>query len=173
MDNSIWVKQQYSDPVVLSNFNTFDYGYRSILYLSATIYVMYDVVDLRDLRIDNQTYDVLTFDISYTMTPNSQQVTGANNFITKSVKTASSLAINITLPVVKSELITKVLEIVNETDTTTTDGTDSLSYGGNENFYFDFYLGDTHFYNKRFKLITLAYGSAINNIPAIRLGFMR
>ena len=172
VQHSIWVKQQYSDPVVLSNFNTISYGYRSVMYVSATLYVMYDVVDLKNLKIDGETVNALTFDLAYNMSPNTQQL-GGTEFISKSVKSVSTMAITVTIPVVKSDLTEKVLKIMDEADATTTDQSDAQSYGGNENFYFDFYLGDYHFESKKFKLTVADFGAAVNDIPAIRLGFMK
>ena len=178
--HTIWVKQQYADPVVLSNFNTIDCGYRSVLYMSATFYIMYDIVDLKDLKIDGDDFKALTFSLAYSMTPNTQQITGASEFISKSVKSVSSLAITLTIPAVKSNLLTKVLSIANETDT---QQSTELTYGGNEDFNFYFELGDISFGNSgaiddtnkvlNMKLTALNYETAINNIPAIRLGFVK
>lgn len=176
---NIWVKQQYSEPVVLSNFNTVSYGYRSVLYMSVTLYIMENVVDLKDLYIDGNPYTVLSFDIAYQMNPNTQQIVGENQFISRSVKSVSSLAISIALPVTANDLITKVLAILDETDSTTTDPSgdgytgDPTSYGGNENFYFTFKLGTKQFTNKRMKLISADFGASVNDVPAIKLGFLR
>lgn len=167
----LYVKQQYTDPVVLSNFNTVDYGYRSVLYMSVNLYITDDVVDLHDLKIDSAEYKALTWDLSYSMTPNTQQTTESGNFISKSVKSVSSLAITLTLPVVQSALTNKVLSVLNETDTATADN--DLLYGGNEDFVFDFYLGSIHFENKSMKLVSCQFGTAIDNIPVIRLGFIK
>lgn len=169
--HTIWVKQQYSDPVVLSNFNTVQYGYRSVLYMSAVLYIMYDVVDLHDLYIDQIEYKPLTWNIVYSMSPNTQQV--QSEYISKSVKSVSTMAITITIPVVESDLITKILKIMDENDSSSTDLSDPLSYGGNENFYFSFYLGSAKFVDKKFKLTSADFGSAINQAPVIRLGFMK
>lgn len=169
---SLWVKQQYSDPVVLSNFNTVAYGYRSVLYISSTMYIMRDVADMKDLTIDGKTVEALTFDISYNMSPNTQQKTGAGEYISKSMKSVSTLAITITVPATNSDLLSKVFGIMDEHDDNTTDPNDATSYGGNENFYISFSLGSQQFSNKRFKLTAVDYGAAINNVPAIRLGFM-
>lgn len=166
----LYVKQQYTDPVVLSNFNTVDYGYRSVLYMSVNLYITDDVVDLHDLKIDSAEYKALTWDLSYSMTPNTQQTTETNNFISKSTKSVSSLAITLTLPVVQSALTNKVLSVLNETDTQLTS---ELTYGGNEDFVFDFYLGSIHFENKSMKLVSCQFGTAIDNIPVIRLGFVK
>lgn len=178
----IWVKQQYSEPVVLSNFNTIDYGYRSVLYIACNLFIMDDVVDLHDLKIGvyNDGFDItygnykaLTWNMSYSMTPNTQQTAGSNEFISKSVKSVSSLSIAITMPVTESTLITQAFLIMAEADGTSTDLSDDLSYGGNENFYFDFYLGQYHFEDLKLKLVSIEYGAAIDNIPTIRLGFMK
>lgn len=167
-----WIKQQYSDPVVLSNFNTIAAGYRSVMYISATLYIMYDVVDLHDLTIDDEEIQALSFDLAYNMTPNTQQL-GGDQYISTSVKSISTLAITITIPVVNSDLTEKILGIMDEKDNTPSDSDDLTTYGGNEDFLFDFYLGTHHFEDKILKLISADFGAAIDNIPAIRLGFMK
>lgn len=166
-----WIKQQYNEPVVLSNFNTIDYGYRSVLYMTCNLFIMEDIVDLKDLYIDDVKYTVVNFNISYTMSPDTQQF--SSDFISKSVKSVSSMGLVITIPAVSSDLMNKVLGIMNETDTETTDDEDSSSFGGNENFYFDFYLGEVHFEDKIFKLTSADFGTAVNNAPVVRLGFAR
>lgn len=168
--HSIWIKQQYSDPVVLSNFNTVSYGYRSVLYISANLYIMYDVADLKELKIDSASVDALTFDFAYSMSPNTQQKgVGTNEFISRSTKGVSTMSISMAIPVVESELVTKALSIMNETDVALSGD----KYGGNEDFVFDFWIGTTHFESKAFKLTAADFGAAINNVPAIRLGFIR
>lgn len=168
-----WIKQQYSDPVVLSNFNTIAAGYRSVMYISATLYIMYDVVDLHDLTIDGVEVQALSFDLAYNMTPNTQQLSKAGEYIAISVKSASSLIVTLTIPVIDSDLTGKILDIVDEKDNEPSDGDDITTYGGNENFLFDFYLGSHHFEDKKLKLTAVEFGSAINNVPAFRLGFMK
>lgn len=168
--HSVWTKQQYTDPVVLSNFNTVDYGYRSVLYMSVNLYIMKDVVDLRDLEIDGTEYKVLSFDMAYSMSPNTQQ--RSSEYISSSAKTVSTLSISITIPPIQCDLITKVLSIMNESDSTPSDAEDPTTVGGNENFDFDFVFG-AHFEHKKLKLISADFGATINNVPAIRLGFMK
>ena len=85
----------------------------------------------------------------------------------------ASMAISITIPVVESSLISKVLGIMNETDSTAADGDDPTHIGGNEDFVFDFYLGTTHFEDKPFKLTMADFGAAVNDVPAIKLGFIK
>lgn len=173
LSGSTWTKQQYSEPVVLSAFNTVDYGYRAVMYMSATIFIMENVVDVRNLQIDGNKIDALTFAISYGMTPNTQQLS-ENEFIGKSVKSASSLSISMTLPVQDGALIRKIIAIMNETDTSdaVTPRDNPQGYGGNEDFAFSFDLGSIPF-SVTMKLTIVDFGSAINDIPTIRLGFMK
>ena len=46
-----FIKQQYSSPVVMSNFNEVAYGYRSVLYVSATLYIIDNLMDITDLKV--------------------------------------------------------------------------------------------------------------------------
>lgn len=54
IENGTYVKQDYREPVVLSNFNEVSYGYRTIMYISATLLIMEDVADVEDLSITVQ-----------------------------------------------------------------------------------------------------------------------
>jgi hypothetical protein len=171
IEDDTLVKQQYSEPVVLSNFNTVAYGYRTVLYMSVYLNIMTNVVDLKDLTIDDESVDAINFNISYATSLNTQQFD--TDFIAKSVKSVTTMSITITIPVISSNLITKVLNILNESDTESTDPLDVTSYGGNENFYFQFKLGNFQFNKKAFKLTSADYGTAINNAPTIRLSFLR
>jgi len=159
-DGTTWVKQQYTEPVVLSNFNTIAYGYRSVLYMAVTLYIMENVADLNNLYIDSVEYKALTWDLAYSMTPNTQQLATEN--ISSSVKSVSTLSISLTIPLLNSyALVTKVFNIINETN------------DGNDDFVFTFNLGTTTFTGLKMKLTTAEIGTAINDIPAIRLGFIK
>lgn len=46
-----FVKQQYSSPVVMSNFQEAAYGYRSVLYVSATLYFLNKLMDITELKV--------------------------------------------------------------------------------------------------------------------------
>lgn len=159
-DGTTWVKQQYTEPVVLSNFNTVAYGYRSVLYMAVTLYIMENVADLNNLYIDGDAYTPLTWDLAYSMTPNTQQLATEN--ISSSVKSVSTLSISMTIPLLNNlPLVTKVFNILSETN------------NGNDDFTFAFNLGTTGFTGLKMKLTTAEIGTAINDIPAIRLGFIK
>jgi len=157
--DGVFVKQQWTDPVVLSNFNAVDYGYRSVLYCNATFYVMENVCDLRNLTIDDESVRALTFGMAYGMTPNSQQLKG--EYIAKSVKSVSSLSITLSVPMTESSLLDKVNGIMAET------------LNGNEDFLLSFSLGSTTFANLKMKLTMADFSASIADVPAMRLGFTK
>lgn len=178
---SIWVKQQYSDPVVLSNFNTVNYGYRSVLYISATLYIMENVIDVKNLEIDDEDIEALNFNISYSMSTNTQQL--AEQFIANSVKTVSTFAISMSVPMLNTAFVRKVLNILNETDDTNNtnlDVSERIPYNGNNNFEFsfDFRIGDAEdayslTIEKDMKLVSAQVITAPNQVPSLQLGFMK
>lgn len=167
VSHNIWVKQQYSDPVVLSNFNTVAYGYRSVLYMAATLYIMYDVLDVANLTIDGDAIEALNFNISYSMSTNTQQLT--TEFIANSVKTVSTFAITMSVPMLSNNFVKKVLNILAE----------SSGYDGNNSFAFafDFALSDEDLtpinVQKTMKLISVQLTTAPNSVPALQLGFIK
>ena len=179
------MKQQYSEPVVLSNFNEIEYGYRSVLYISATLFIAENFADLKSLKIDGEEITVASFVMTYAMTPNTQQT--RSNYISTSVKNISSLAITFQVPVLQNNFLTKVLKIINEKDAAAS-ASDTL-YGGNENFEFDFYIGSTHFGyeyhtnnlgvvivdtpHKYFKLTSATFTTLPTGIPGLELGFIK
>lgn len=159
--HNIWVKQQYSDPVVLSNFNTVDFGYRSVLYISATLYIMYDVVDVKSVTVDTKPYTPLNFNISYSMSTNTQQL--PSKFIATSMKTVSTFAITMTVPPVKSDLITKVMKII---------AGNYEGFDGNNEFVISFDIGLGTLVEKHVKLISVQEVTAPNSVPGLQLGFL-
>ena len=71
--NGIFTKHQYTTPVVLSNYEEVGYGYRSVLYMTATLNILENVLDVKNLTIDGESVSQLAFNLSYQMTPNTQQ----------------------------------------------------------------------------------------------------
>lgn len=57
-----FVKQQYSSPVVMSNFNEAAYGYRSVLYVSATLFLLNNLMDITDLKVKIDASNVANYD---------------------------------------------------------------------------------------------------------------
>ena len=162
--NNIYVKQQYSQPVVLSNFNPALYGYRSVMYVSATLFVMDNYVDVSDLTIDGVSIEPINFSLTYTMSTNTQQKQGNN--LSTSEKNVSTLAIAIAIPPIYSTLITKVRNSIK--------GYDS----GNDNYSISFKLKISDDYAEdslltyEMKLTSAMLISAPNQVPSWQLGFI-
>lgn len=173
--HSIWIKQQYTDPVVLSNFNTVAYGYRSVLYISATLFIMEDVGDVRNLTINSEPIEPLNFNISYSMSTNTQEL--PSHPIAKSKKTVSTFAVSMTVPVLlKSSFVREVLNIISAADGL---DIDDEPFHGNNAFYFSFDFSvsedDTYHvipFTKTMRLISVQITTAPNSVPGLQLGFM-
>lgn len=51
IDGTTYTKQMYSTPVVLSNFQMIGSGQRTVFYVSATLFILEDVMDIENLRV--------------------------------------------------------------------------------------------------------------------------
>lgn len=91
-----YLKQSYGTPFVLNNFEDVASGFRSVLYLSATLQLMENVVDVEDLEIDGVSIKPLAFSINYNMQGNTQQI--PPKFLSSTVKSVSTLGFSLSLP---------------------------------------------------------------------------
>ncbi len=179
MTGNLWVKQQYTDPVVLSNFNGVEFGYRSVLYVSATLYIMKDVIDVSNVKIDNVAVTPLSFSLSYSMSANTQQLT--TEFISSSVKSVSSFALTISIALLLNAPVKKILNIINETDDTNNtdlEVSERIAYDGNNPFTisFDLKVADSSYLLTMTKTMRLINGQLItapNQVPSLQLGFVK
>lgn len=51
IDGTTYTKQMYSTPVALSNFQVIGIGIRTVLYITATLFILEDVMDIENLRV--------------------------------------------------------------------------------------------------------------------------
>ena len=91
-----FVKHQYSSPVVMSNFNEAAYGYRSVLYVSASLVIMEDIIDIENLKIDGALVTPINFTFQYSMTGNTQPINGET--IASTVKNMATFNCTMNLP---------------------------------------------------------------------------
>lgn len=155
----LYVKQQYSEPVVLSNFNTIDYGYRSVLYIGVTLYIMENVADISNFEIDDEEITPLNFNMSYSAQMNTQQ--SFTKTIATSDKSISTLSISFTIPPVSNDLIEKIVNIISQAN----------GYTGNENFNVTFTLNGISF-NLNMKVTSFQFSTAPNNVPSYTIGLI-
>lgn len=163
-ENNTYIKQQYNSPVVLNNYVEVGYGYRSVLYVTGTLFIMENLVDVKDVYIDGSTdaYKItpLSFNMAYSMSTNTQQL--SNKFIATSVKTVSTFSISMMIPMLESNLVTKVVKILKGNET---------GFDGDNEFAITFTCGDITL-SKTMKLISAQIMTAPNQIPSLQLGFM-
>lgn len=158
-EDTVYVKHQYSTPVVLNNFQSISIGYRSMLYVSGTLQIIENSYDVSNFKIDNQDIQLLSFNMTYTMSSNTQQKSGSTNELATSVKSVSTLSFGIIIPFKKNyNCIAKILNIMKG------------ALSGNSNFNVSFQIGDIIF-NFNLKLVSSIINTAPNAVPAISLGF--
>ncbi len=159
IDGNTYIKQQYNSPVVLNNYVEVGYGYRSVLYATGTLYVMENVVDVTDVKIDNADIKPLSFSINYSMSTNTQQLPSEE--IASSLKTVSTFAITMTVPMVTSNVVNKIIGILNE------------GINGNTPFKLSFKCGTATIEKLEMRLISAQITTAPNQVPGLQLGFMK
>lgn len=151
-------KMQYTNPVVLNNFNVIGVGYRSVLYISASLYILENVVDVSLLSIDGNYIEFISFNISYAMSGDSKPF--PDQELATTIKSVSTLSFTLVIPSVSSDLINKVAKVMNG------------SISGNSTFAFVFNLGGASF-SLDMKLTGATFGTAPNQTPSIQLGFTK
>ena len=149
------LKMTYTSPVVLSNFNMVGHGYRSVLYSSINLYVLLNVVDVEDLKINGESISYTTCSTAYTMTADVQDF-NTSNFV-KSVKSKQSFAMTIALSPTTSQFFTKITQILN----------DEIS--GDEQFGVTFMLNGVKII-KQMKISTININSTKMDAPTIVVG---
>ena len=175
LSGGTFVKFQFTNPVVMSNFNEVKAGYRSILYMTTNLVIMENIADIEELKIDDEAIKPLGVNISYTMSPDTQQMNKSDTqkYISSSIKATSGFAISLSIPLKNnSNLIKKITNIMAETDNSGTQNTDGISYNGNNTFTISFKLVNITI-SKNTKLTAATINSAPNQIPSLQIGFIK
>ena len=107
---TMFIKQQYSSPVVMSNFNEAAYGMRSVLYVSATLFIMKNVSDVSNLKIMGINIKPLLFNWSYQMSGNTQPLGG--DIIASTVKNMATFQASLSIPVLNNYISTTALDTI-------------------------------------------------------------
>lgn len=169
-NENVFIKHQYTSPVVLSNFMDVGNGYRSVIYFTGTIYEMDGYVDVSLITIDSVNYEVIGLSEAYQMTGNTQPV--GDQRIATTEKSMATYTISFDIPMVNNALTKKVFAIKKG------------SYSGNANFTikltYNFPSDDKTFdsidvsdLTFTMKLLSCQVITAPNQVPSLRLAFMR
>jgi len=160
-----YVKQQYNSPVVLSNFGDIASGYRSVLYLTGTLFLMEGIFDIREVKVGvnggtKEAIQPLNIQLNYAMSGNTQQVN--NEALATTVKNTATLSLSMTIPFINKNFITTIYNIMN--------GLTS----GNTTFNFEFKKDNTATITyQNMKLVSANIITATNQISGLQLGFMK
>lgn len=157
-ETNIKAKQEYSKPVVISNFDEVGFGYRSVIYLTGNIFLIRNLLDVETIDINGVSFKPLNFSWNYSMTPNTQQEHGDN--LSSSVKTVSVVSVSFSVSPSSNNFLARVINIAKGTTT------------GNENFEISFNFGSYEI-SYDMKLIEFSFDTSPNNIGGIRVGFIR
>lgn len=158
-----YIKQEYTNPVDFGNFQIVGAGYRSVLEVYGTLFILEGVIDLTDLQLYNaakeeyEDINAIATSLGYSMTPDTQAF--STEKIAISTKSVSTMAFTVSVPCVKSEITDRALKIMNKVSS------------GNEVFSFKFNIGEIAF-TQDFKLLGCDFISAVNEIPSISLRFI-
>lgn len=158
VDNTTYVKQQYSSPVVLSNFNDIGYDFRSVLYMSGTLIEMENVVDIENFTVNNVAINPITFQFQYNTGCDTQPIAG--EFISSSLKSVSTFSLMFTIPAQTSALLTTCVNI------------SAGNISGNTIFEIKFTLAGIDFEYDMI-LTSFNFTTSPNNVPALQFGFMK
>ena len=154
-----YIKQQYSAPTVISNFNEVGYEFVSALYLSGTLVIIENSPDLSNfvITIGQTVYNLkpVDFAISYQANMDTQQMAGTNIALSK--KTVSTVSIMFS---VLTTDIPDFYSIIKGTQQ------------GNTAFHVTFSLGDTDF---TYDMILSSFQQSFEpgEAPSIRIGMIQ
>lgn len=156
-DGTTYVKHMYSTPAVLSNFNLIGIGLRTVLYVNTTLFILEDVMDITDLKVDGNPIDALSSTFGYTMSGDTQPFGGG---IAETVKDYATVAMTINVACTKTAFTEKCIGIMNGKSTGS----------GDERFAVSFRVGDIAF-SFSMVLTGSTITTAVNNVPSIQLSF--
>lgn len=163
-EGTTYIKHMYSTPAVLSNFNLIGIGLRTVLYINTTLFILYNVIDINNLKVKVGSMEnyldliPMSSTIGYTMSGDTQDVDGT---YAKTVKRVATFVMTLNVACVKNDFTEMCIKIMNM----------SASEKGNETFLFDFYVGDLHFESFSMKMIGCTITTAVNNVPSLQLSF--
>ena len=156
-DGTTYVKHIYSTPTMLTGFPEVGAGYRAVFYVNATLFILKDVMDITDLKIDGVNIDAISQTIGYTMSGDTQPFDGG---YAQTEKNFATFVMSLNVACIKNDFTEKVIKIMNKSSTDE----------GNENFAVSFKIQDFSF-SFNMKLTGATLSTAKNSVPSLELGF--
>lgn len=157
-----FVKQSFSTAAVVNNFNPVGSGFRSVMFMSATLTVTGSVVDIQTLVVDTVETSFISAVLSYNADPDSQPFPSTSP-LNISVKRFASLAFSLQIPHTNSAFCQKVVNIMRG------------NTSGNTKFNMVITLNNTGntVINYNFLLVSANFNTTAGDLPTLQLSFAR
>jgi hypothetical protein len=156
-----FVKQAFSTPTIVNNFNGVGLGFRSVMFMNATLTITGNVVDLTDLVIDGVSTKVINASISYNADPDNQPF--PNDKLNTSIKRFANFMLSVQLPYTNSVFCKKVVDIMRG------------DVSGNTKFSVAFTLSQNPVLTFTQSLLMTAsiFNTTAGDLPTLQISFMR
>jgi hypothetical protein len=158
-----FVKQSFSTTAVVNNFNPVGSGFRSMMFMSATLTITGSVVDIQSLVIDTVATSFISAVLSYNADPDSQPFPNVSPLNT-SVKRFASLAFSLQIPHTNSAFCQKVVNIMRG------------NTSGNTKFAMTITLNNpapNTVITNNFLLVSANFNTTAGDLPTLQLSFAR
>lgn len=161
IDNN-FVKQSFSTASVVNNFNPVGSGFRSVLFMSATLTITGSVVDIQSLVVDTVTTTFISAVLGYSSEPDSQPFPSLSP-LNVSIKRFASMAFSLQIPHTNSAFCQKVINIMRGT------------VGGNTKFAMTITLNNSPatVITENFLLVSANFNTTAGDLPTLQLSFAR
>lgn len=162
------IRQYYSSPVVLSNFNEIGDGYRSLINLSGTFQISENANQVDVVYADNETslisVPAISATISFDVQLESQTFYGVSDR-TKSRGRVGTVCLNITMYLIDTELCNKALKVM-------LGYTDEYPNSSDTSFYFNLaFKNGLKLDRQEFKLANFTTEQRLGELPVCTMTF--
>lgn len=157
--DSNFVKQSFSTTSVVNNFNPVGVGFRSLIFMSATLTITGDVVDVTALSVDGVAVKFISASMSYGADPDTQPFPSEK--LNVSVKRFASLSFALQVPHTNSAFCQKVINIMRG------------NTSGNTKFSMVITLSNSVTVTQDFLMVSSTFNTTAGDLPTIQIGFVR
>jgi hypothetical protein len=156
-----FVKQSFSTPTVINNFAGVGLGYRSVIFMNATLTITGSVVDISSLTIDGVVTKFINASVSYNASPDNQPFPNAN--LNTSVKQFSNFSFSVQVPFTNSVFCQKVLDIMRG------------QTSGNTKFTMIFSTSTSPVttFTQSLLMISSVFNTTAGDLPTLQISFVR
>jgi hypothetical protein len=154
-----FVKQSFSTTSVVNNFNPVGVGFRSLIFMSGSLTITGDVVDVTSLRVDGPIVKFISASISYGADPDTQPF--PNEKLNVSIKRFASLSFAVQVPHTNSAFCQKIINIMRG------------NTSGNTKFSMEIVLSNSVTITQNFLMVSSTFNTTAGDLPTIQIGFVR